>query len=111
MNDPSWPYARVPIGTSLEVNQDITVPPGVTRVYMQLGRLVRTFDYYQTNCNIEVRKIDWDNPQTIVAGTYLVTRVQNSTEQVVEARPVVVAALDNRLESETVWRSTKFINC
>lgn len=97
LNDPSWPYAKVPIGTALEIHQAITVPPAVTRVYMQLGRLVRTFDRYQANCNIEVRKIDWEKPQTIEPGSYRVTRVQNSTEEVVEARPLWVAALGSKL--------------
>jgi hypothetical protein len=51
------------------------------------------FDRYAPNCNIEVDKIDYEARQYVEPGEYLVARVQRTTEQVVEARPVRLAAL------------------
>jgi hypothetical protein len=97
LKDPSSPYAKVPIDTSLEIKQPITVPPGSTRVFVQLGKITRGFNRYAPNCNIEVAKIDWDNPQSIEPGVYRIARVQRSTEEVVEARTVMVASIGSQI--------------
>ena len=93
LQDPSLPYAKVPVDTSLEIKQPITVPPGSTRVYIQLGKISRGFNRYAANCDIEVAKLDRVNPQSIEPGVYRISRVQRVTEEVVEARPVFVASL------------------
>ena len=93
LRDPSSPFARVPVDSSLEIKQPIMIPPGSTRVFIQLGKISRGFNRYAANCNIEVNKIDWGQEQSIEPGVYRVSRVQAVTEEVVEAQPFLVASL------------------
>jgi hypothetical protein len=91
--DPSSPYYRVPVGSVLRFDHKIGVPPGRTRVFFQNGTISMLFDRYAPNCNVEVRKIDYEARQYVEPGEYRVSRVQRTTEQVVEAGPLRLAAL------------------
>lgn len=93
LRDPSSPYARVPVDSSLDIKQPITIPPGTTRVFIQLGKISRGFNRYAANCNIEVKKIDWAEEQSVEPGIYRISRVQPVTEEVVEGQAILVASL------------------
>lgn len=91
---PDSPYAKTPVGSTLELHHSIDLPPGATRIYVQDGKLSTRFNHYAPNCNIEVRAIDRNAAQTIEAGLYRVIRVQSSYEEVVQTpTPVRLAAL------------------
>ena len=91
--DPASPYYKVAPGSTLKVNQRIEIPPGVTRVFMQNGAIVRNFDQYAPNCNVEVYRLEQERAQYIEPGEYRIHRVQNTVEEVVQKQRLQVAAL------------------
>lgn len=100
---PDSPYAKTPVGSILELNRAIEIPPGSTRVFIQNGRLVNGFNHYTPNCNIEVRKIDQSSKQTIPTGVYRVVRVQSTyDENVKSTAPTRLAALGSFSLAESV---------
>ena len=92
--DPTSPYYQVPPGSTLRLEQKIAIPPGRARVFIQHGTVTGdTFDHYAPNCNVEVDRLDEDQAQYVAPGDYRIDRVQQTQEQVVQARRVQVAAL------------------
>ncbi|MGD2118883.1 MAG: hypothetical protein PVG66_11015 [Chromatiales bacterium] len=87
---------------TVQINQPITIPAGRTRVFIQHGKITQRFNHYAPNCNIEVRKLDNDNDQTVAPGTYQVTRVRDTLEEVVQFRPGndVTVAFDGKLTAD-----------
>ena len=72
---------------ALTVNERISIKPGHTRVFFQDGIIVSQFNHYKHNCNLEVRKKDSDNFQFIEPGTYGITGIQDTLEEVVRLAP------------------------
>lgn len=100
---PDSPYAKTPIGSTLELNQALEIPPGSTRVYIQNGQLSRRFNHYAPNCNIEVRRIDHEASQTVAAGVYRIVRVQSSYDENVKSPAAIqLAALGSFTIAESV---------
>lgn len=66
-------WVEIPPGSALRLNQPIQIPPGRTRAYLGAGRTTAS----GTSCAIEVRRLDPDESQTIQAGRYAITRVQD----------------------------------
>ncbi|AFL75574.1 hypothetical protein [Thiocystis violascens] len=66
-------WVEIPSGSALRLHQPIQIPPGRTRAYLAAGRATTT----GTSCVIEVRRLDPDQRQTIQAGRYGITRVQD----------------------------------
>lgn len=95
--DDNSPYSKVTAGSSISLRQKIEVPPGVTRVFMQDGRITAAYNRYAANCNIEVRKLDNQAVQYVEPGDYIVSKVQNTLEEVVSLQPLQVAALNMKL--------------
>jgi len=91
--DPSSPYYQVPPGSMLKLNHSIEIPPGRARVFIQHGAVSVIFDHYAPNCNVEVDRLDYERVQYVKPGEYPIRRVQRSVEEVVQQRPVRVAAL------------------
>ena len=93
--DPANPYYMPPAGTKIQLNQPVTVPAGVARVFIQRGQLVNkmAFDRYVPSCNFELNSLS-DKPQTIAPETFLVVRVQQEMSEVVQLEaPIRVASL------------------
>lgn len=104
---------------NISIQETITVPASVTRVFIQSGKVVPTFSDYQTNCNLEVRRLDSDAEQTILPATYQITGKTEFQEWVVEHRSknsVHVASADDRIaaaiffedNSSDVYRTVHF---
>ena len=72
---------------SLTVNERISIKPDHTRVFFQDGIIVSQFNHYKHNCNLEVRKKDGDNFQFIQPGTYRITGIRDTLEEVVRLTP------------------------
>jgi hypothetical protein len=86
-------YYLPPIGTLVELQRPLTVPPGRARVFLQGGQVTQGFDQYQPNCNFEIRTLS-EQPQVISPEKFLVVKVQRVTEEVVQtAEPIQVAWL------------------
>lgn len=71
----------------IEILQEIIVPAGKTRVFMQKGQIVGGFNHYHPNCNVEVRRIDSSSAQSIMPGTYQITGKNEFSEEVVKVIP------------------------
>lgn len=66
-------WMEIPSGSALRLNQPIQIPPGHARVHFTSGRSSAT----DASCTIEVRRLDPDERQTVQAGRYGITRVQD----------------------------------
>lgn len=109
-NDPNSPYAKTPLGSTLELNQTIEIQPGSTRVFIQNGQLTKGFNRYATNCNIEVRKIEYNTTQTIATGSYEVVRVQSTYDENVKTiSPTRLAALGSLRLADSVDRGSTMV--
>lgn len=92
----SWvpDYSDQDSGYRLVLHQPLTVAAGNARVYLQGGKMLPSlgFNQYAVSCNLEIRKLS-EQPQTIEADTFVVTRVQHLMEEVASWQPVVLASL------------------
>ena len=66
-------WVEIPPGSALRLNQPIQIPPGRTRAFFTSGRA----SAIDASCTIEVRRLDPDERQTVQAGRYGITRVQD----------------------------------
>jgi hypothetical protein len=82
------PYRQIQ-NASLELKQDVLVPAGKARIYLQDGKQ-GGFDSYRPHCALEINRVDHSG-YPLKAGTFAVTRVQQSRTQVVSAAPLLVA--------------------
>jgi len=93
MNENAAGY-RLPVGTTLVLQQDLAVPAGHARVFLQQGRVVEKhrLDIYRPHCNFEQRTVS-DGTARIAADRFTVTAVSMGEDFVVQRRPLVYAAL------------------
>lgn len=71
-------------GATFVLEQTLTVPAGRARVFLQEGAAVRAWDQYRPHCALEIRSVQHDGFD-VTPGTFTITRVQHSLEQVVDA--------------------------
>ena len=87
--------AWVPIqAAALEVHRDITIPSGRARIYFQNGKQVSGINEFKSFCQLEITTLQ-EHVQTVRPDRFTVTRVGRSMEEIVEARSITLAALDN----------------
>lgn len=94
VRDPASGGFRQLQGGELVLRQALTVPPGRARVFLQDGSdgaVAGRFDQYRPHCALEIDRVDHAG-LTIEPGRFLITRVQHSLVEVVQAEPVQVAA-------------------
>lgn len=70
------PYYKVPVGSTLILNNDVTIPPYKAGVYIQGGLIMplSQVNKYYPHCKIEVLKIR-EAPQTVKADTFVIDKV------------------------------------
>ena len=87
-------YVEV-LGGSVVLKQELTVPAGYGRVFLQRGEVVtlRTLDRYFPSCNFEVRDVFETKSQTIRADSFIITRADMGLESLVRSGPVMLASL------------------
>ena len=91
--DQSSPFYAVPVGTTVELHRELSIPPGATRAWIQHGKVVRGINSYEPNCNIEVTIRDEERTQVVAPGVFRVRRTQSYFEWVVQAaEPIRVAS-------------------
>ena len=117
----SYKYNNILLKQATQVNilNKLTVQPGKTRVFIQNGLISNGFNHYHPNCNIEVRKKDDENTQSVLPGIYQVTAVNEFDEEVVKniiplkavkvatIKSVLFASIDNDGLSD-IYRSIHF---
>lgn len=97
------PYYKIPPGSVIRLEQRITIPVGKTRIWIQDGRIAGTgFNSFVPSCNVEVTRLDEENPQYVEPGEYRITRTQFLREAISSAGPRMVASRDRILLAESV---------
>ena len=84
-DDPDYAYNLPPVGSTLVLKRPVTIPAGETRIFLQRGEQLRKsdFDRYEPSCSLEVRKLS-DQPQEIEPDSFVVSKVQRLTQEVVQ---------------------------
>lgn len=87
-DDQSYPYNLPPVGSTLVLKKALEIPADETRIFLQNGvpKGKSEFDRYKPSCSLELRKLV-DRPRTIEPDSFVVTRVQRLTEEVVQRDP------------------------
>jgi hypothetical protein len=78
------PFDDAPGGPpqALRLLQDVAVPEGRPRVFMQRGRIVTSRDEFVPHCALEIRHLHGP-PRTVPAGIYPISRIQQVVTEVV----------------------------
>jgi hypothetical protein len=87
------PYYKIPVGSSLILNQDIAIPAGQARALIQYGKMVterNQIDQYYPWCEFEVRTLK-DEERVIQPDHFRITRL--SKEFRFSSRSVMYASL------------------
>lgn len=94
VTDPASPFYVPPAGSRVLVKQRLTVPPGMTRVFLQYGQVIprSARNDYAVNCNFDINTLS-DSPRYIEAGSYTVVRSQRHSDDIVSRQPLQLAAL------------------
>lgn len=85
--DPASPFFAVPEGTVLEIREPITIPAGVTHVWLQRGSVGVGQNWWEPACNLQVNTLDRERAQTIAPGRFDVVRVQRMHEAALQTPP------------------------
>jgi hypothetical protein len=87
VTDETSPHSRIAVGSTVVLQQPLTVPVGHTRVFLQDGELreKHRLRIYYPHCNFELRTLS-DAPQIIRPGRFVVTGLSWNEELVVEYR-------------------------
>jgi hypothetical protein len=80
------PYYKVPVGSTLVLNKDITIPPYKAGVYIQGGQVLplSQVNKYYPHCKFEVSKIR-DVPQAVKTDTFVIEKVVQEITDTVDA--------------------------
>lgn len=83
-NDPSSLSFKMPAGSTLTLNRDLTIPDGKTHALLQAGRLIseKDRDDYRLNCRFDVKQF---GPRTVKPETFGITRNEDGQNIVSEA--------------------------
>lgn len=92
-DDARGTYVPAQLGT-FELLKEVTVRSGRTRIYLQGGAVVFGVNEFLPHCQLEVNTLK-DAPRAIVPDTFTLTRVTTRTDQVVQAAPLRLAALES----------------
>ncbi|MEJ1298237.1 MAG: hypothetical protein RNU03_17985 [Candidatus Sedimenticola sp. (ex Thyasira tokunagai)] len=106
--DPSSRWYHPPVGSVVQLHEDLVIVPRHTRVYLQDGEVwgYSQVDMVYPFCNFEVRERKPTQAQTIKADHFTVTRVEEGSVLVVEREPVQLASAEmrNRFRHWIIWK-------
>lgn len=82
--DPDNRYYMPPVGTVVRINEELIVPEGWARVFLQKSETLSygDLDRYYPSCNFELYTVG-DMPQLIKSGRFTITNVRRRDEEVV----------------------------
>lgn len=76
-NDPAKINFRIPPGSKLVLNRELTIPAGVAHVMLQHGEVGLAANEFDVNCRFEVRDL---GPRVIQPDSFLITRSGSQRE-------------------------------
>ncbi|MCW9013099.1 MAG: hypothetical protein OQL06_04890 [Gammaproteobacteria bacterium] len=81
IKDENSQFYRVPIGSSLILNQNLSILPNVARAHIQYGKLVskKAIDMYYPHCEFEIRTLK-ETSQTIYPDTFTIYQVDHDIQ-------------------------------
>ncbi|HEY0722054.1 MAG TPA: hypothetical protein VGE50_12460 [Gammaproteobacteria bacterium] len=85
ITDESSHYYRMPVGTTLVLHQQLAIPAGNARVFLQSGKVVKKshLDSYRPHCNFEQRTVS-HGTAVIAPDRFTVTAVTAGEDFVVQ---------------------------
>jgi hypothetical protein len=85
VQDEASEFSRIVPGSYIVLHQNLTVPEGHARVFVQKGkvRAMGRLNQYYPHCDFEVRKVS-DGTMQVLAGRFLVTHLAVGEERVVQ---------------------------
>ncbi len=94
VTDESSQYYRLPVGATVVLNQDLIVPEGNARVFLQDGKVVKKtrLHVYQPHCNFQQRTVS-DGTAVIKADRFKVTAVSVGDDMVVQNNAQVYVSM------------------
>lgn len=81
IRDETSEFYAIPVGSTLVLNSEITIPPDQVSVLMQYGVIQKyaNIDFYYPNCKFELYTIS-ENARVVKADRFLITRVVDDNE-------------------------------
>lgn len=88
-------YLTTSSQATIEITQQLTVPPNSARAYFQHGELLRHtgIDFYAVDCEIEINTVS-ESRQAIEPGLFNVISIVQDESPIVMTMPVMVASLN-----------------
>ena len=80
-NDPAKINFRIPPGSKLVLNRELTIPAGVAHIILQHGEVGPAANEFEVNCRFEVRDL---GPRVIHPDSFLITSWSSQREWVNE---------------------------
>ena len=80
-------------GWTLELHQEVVIPPRRTRVFFQDGRLLYGINELRPHCQLRVRRIS-DQPQVVRADRFSIDTVFGARDQIVLNERMLMASAD-----------------
>lgn len=95
---PDDPLAFLSAGSELQLNQDLQIPAGETRIFFQQGNAIvkGQLDYYQPSCDLEVWKLE-QKERTVFRDLFVIGKFTSGIEAVVMLDNIKLAG--NQLHS------------
>lgn len=86
------PWYAPPVGTRVILPEAITIPARSARAYFQDGRITGGgVNHFAPHCQLEINRVS-DSAQTVRAGEFVITGVNQRSHEVVRAGEIRVAA-------------------
>ncbi len=94
IRDTDSPYFRLPVGTVVELNQQLEMPAERTRIFFQRGAVLgkQGIDLYYPSCNLEVRDLKTE-VQLIEPDSFAIVHTRQGKESVVAWDGIKLAGL------------------
>jgi hypothetical protein len=85
--DATGAWTPIPPGSTLTLNRPVQIPQERARIFFRGGEISAAGANMGPSCGLEVREMSMDGPQTVQAGTYRITRVEDYWPQVAWREP------------------------
>lgn len=108
--DEGSPYFRLPVGATVVLGQDLPVPAGHARVFLQVGKVVAKtrLDIYRPHCDFEQRAVS-DGTAVIRADRFRITAVDSGEDLVVQREGLMHTGWEMRGEFDGVTLVNPYI--
>jgi hypothetical protein len=81
IDNPATIHFRIPPGSELILNKELTIPPGVAHVILQHGKVGPAANEFEVNCRFEVRDL---GPRVVQPDAFLISASGSGREWVNE---------------------------